>query len=72
MAMSKSVYKNYKTTVNWENIVSRYKEMSLEEMSNVLLGSNPESALKSIIKADTGSAKELLLKLVSLPHYQLH
>ena len=72
MAMSKSVYKNYKTTVNWESIVSRYKETSLEDMSTVLLGSEPEPQLKSIIKTDTGSVKELVLKLVSLPHYQLH
>jgi uncharacterized protein (DUF1800 family) len=72
MAMSKSVYRNYKTTVNWESIVNRYKDKSLEEMSNVLLGTEPEPELKTIIKTDTGSVKELLLKLVSLPHYQLY
>ncbi|MCZ8286576.1 MAG: hypothetical protein O9353_14085 [Bacteroidia bacterium] len=72
MAMSKSVYKNYKTEVNWESLVSTYKNVSLEEMSNLFLGSEPEPALKTIIKTDTGSTKELILKLVSLPHYQLY
>jgi uncharacterized protein (DUF1800 family) len=72
MNISKSVYKNYKTTVNWESIVSRYKEASLEDMAKVLLGSEPEPELKTIIKTDTGSVKELVLKLVSLPHYQLY
>jgi hypothetical protein len=72
MTMSKSVYKNYKTEVNWESITATYKNASLEDMSTLFLGSEPELALKAIIKTDTGSTKELVLKLVSLPHYQLY
>lgn len=72
MTMSKSVYKNYKTEVNWESITATYKNVSLEDMSTLFLGSEPEPGLKAIIKTDTGSTKELVLKLVSLPHYQLY
>lgn len=72
MAMSKSSYKNYKTLVNWDKIVTEYKHVELNELAQVLLGSALEEELKTIIKADTGSTKELILKLVSLPHYQLY
>ncbi len=72
MAMTKSSYKNYKTQVNWEKIITEYKTTELDEVAAVLLGSKPEEELKTIIKADTGSTKELILKLVSLPHYQLY
>ena len=72
MAMSKSSYKNYKTLVNWDKIITEYKHAELNELAQVLLGSALEEELKTIIKADTGSTKELILKLVSLPHYQLY
>lgn len=72
MTMSQSVYKNYKTEVDWGSLIHTYKEVSLSDMSALFLGSEPEPALKDIIKADTGSIKELILKLVSLPHYQLY
>lgn len=72
MAMTRSVYKNYKTVVNWENITNLYKQASLEDLSVMFLGSEPEPALKTLIKTDTGSVKELILKFVSLPHYQLY
>lgn len=72
MGMNTSVYKNYKTQINWELLNITYKSMSMEELSRLLLGTEPEQALKEIIKTDTGSTKELILKLTSLPHYQLH
>lgn len=72
VAMTRSVYKNYKTEVNWESVTQLYKQASLEDLSGMFLGSEPEPALKTLIKTDTGSVKELILKLVSLPHYQLY
>ncbi len=72
MAMTKSAYKNYKTQVNWEKIISEYKNAELNDVASVLLGSELETNLKSVIQTNTGSTKELILKLISLPHYQLY
>ncbi len=72
MAMTKSVYKNYKTQVNWEKITGEYKNAELNDIASVLLGSDLETNLKSVIQTNTGSAKERILKLISLPHYQLY
>ena len=72
MAMTKSVYKNYKTQVNWEKIIGEYKNAELNDVASVLLGSELETNLKSVIQTNTGSTKELILKLISLPHYQLY
>jgi len=72
MAMTKSVYKNYKTQVNWEKIIGEYKNAELNDVASVLLGSELEANLKSVIQTNTGSTKELILKLISLPHYQLY
>ena len=71
-AMSHSIYKNYKTEVDWAGISAMYKNASLEDLATLFLGRDPEPALKTIINTDTGSTKELVLKLVSLPHYQLY
>jgi len=72
MAMTKSAYKNYKTQVNWEKIIGEYKNAELNDVASVLLGSELETNLKSVIQTNTGSTKELILKLISLPHYQLY
>jgi len=72
MTMNTSVYRNQKTQVSWEEIQTKYKGASIEALSQVFLGSEPEAALKELILRETGSTKELMLKLVSLPHYQLY
>ncbi len=69
--MSESVYRNLKTKVNWQQINSVYKEMEMKDSAMILLGKMPDQELMNIIKKDTTSTKELLLKMLSLPHYQL-
>lgn len=58
--------------VNWDELTSVYKDSTVTDLSEMLLGSEPEASLRIIIQKDTGSVKELLLKLASLPHYQLY
>lgn len=72
MAMSASVYKNYKTQVNWDVVIDTYKNVGLDDVAAVFLGNSLEPELKALVKENTGSTKELILKLVSLPHYQLY
>ena len=64
--------KKFNTTVNWTKIIEEHSSLDLEKLLKVYLLKMPSQKIIEQIKNDsTLKTKEIILKIVSLPEYNL-
>ena len=71
-ASKEQVNEKLNTSVNWAEILSEHEGLTVEDLSKALLARQPDAKVITIISADTKTdRKEQIIKLVSLPEYNL-
>lgn len=66
------VNKKYETEVNWTNILEETKDLDFDKLLKVYLLKTPSQNIIDKIKSDSAlGQKEMILKIVSLPEYNL-
>ena len=64
--------KKFETEVNWTTILEEHKNLDFDKLVSVYLLKEPSQKIRDKIKSDTSlSTKEMILKIVSLPEYNL-
>jgi len=66
-----TVSRRFNTSVDWTAIAERYKEASLEQLEAEYLAVPLNTAIENTVTDANSSVQERLLKLISLPQYQL-
>lgn len=63
--------KKFDTNVDWEKISARYKDYSMKQLEAELLALPLDGTFESVVNDGNAVNKELILKILSLPQYQL-
>ncbi len=65
------VSKKFNTSVNWEAIAAQYKDYTLQQLESEFLAVPVNKVFEDAVKQNNTTNREYILKLLSLPQYQM-
>ncbi|HWY13021.1 MAG TPA: DUF1800 domain-containing protein [Bacteroidia bacterium] len=69
---AEQINKKLNTSVNWAEILNTHEGLTLENLSKILLAKQPNSKVINVISTNAANdLKEQIVKLISLPEYNL-